>query len=136
MKSSTEVLRALLDERGVHWWAGEDERKTLWKSNGLTWEYFNDENGDAWLGFLGACEMDVSPEQAIAATLGSCSCSNSERTSGTCHDSNNRFNAWQCSECGATMLLMFDDYGEPTFNVNGVADVPHFCPNCGRRVEQ
>lgn len=70
--TATERLRAMLDERGVEWTAGEDEcdRKTHWKSGGLTWEYFNDDNGDAWLGFLGACEQDISPEQAVAATLG------------------------------------------------------------------
>jgi len=56
------------------------------------------------------------------------------RVERTCHDSNNRFNAWQCSECGATLLLMFDDFGEPTFSVDGVADVPHYCPNCGAKV--
>ena len=66
----SELLRKMLDERGVKWWEGEDERKTHWVANGLTWEYFNDENGDAWLGFLGACENDVTPDQAIAATLG------------------------------------------------------------------
>ena len=68
--NATDVLKRMLDERGIHWWAGTDEHKTLWESNGLTWEYFNDENGDAWLGFLGACEQDITPEQAIAATLG------------------------------------------------------------------
>lgn len=68
--TATEELRRMLDERGVEWWCGEDERKTYWRSNDLTWEYFNDENGDAWLGFLGACESDVTPAQAIAATLG------------------------------------------------------------------
>lgn len=62
--------------------------------------------------------------QAVEATLGR----------GECHDSNKRFNAWQCSECGATMLLMFDDCGEPTYSVDGVADMPRFCPNCGREV--
>ena len=67
---ATDELRRMLDERGVHWWTGEDERKTLWESSGLTWEYFNNENGDAWLGFLSACEQDIAPEQAIAATLG------------------------------------------------------------------
>lgn len=66
----------------------------------------------------------ATPERAVSATLGS----------GTCRDTNKRFNAWQCSECGATLLLMFDDYGEPTYSVDGVADVPRFCPNCGRRV--
>ena len=68
--TATDELRRLLDERGVEWWEGDDERKTHWRSNGLTWEYFNSGNGDAWLGFLGACEQDIAPEQAIAATLG------------------------------------------------------------------
>ena len=68
--SAIDELRRMLDERGIHWWAGDDERKTLWESNSLTWEYFSFENGDAWLGFLGACEQDITPEQAIAATLG------------------------------------------------------------------
>lgn len=68
--TANERLRRLLDECGVEWWCGEDERKTYWRSNDLTWEYFNDENGDAWLGFLGACESDVTPAQAIDATLG------------------------------------------------------------------
>lgn len=62
--------------------------------------------------------------QAVEATLGR----------GTCRDKCSRFNAWVCSECGATVLLMFDDYGEPSYAVDGVADVPHYCPNCGRRV--
>jgi len=70
----TEELRARLDGLGVRNWEGDDERKTLWESNGLTWEYFNDDNGDAWLGFLGACEHDVTPEQAIAATVGAGTC--------------------------------------------------------------
>ena len=68
--TSTDELRKLLDERGVKWREGEDERKTHWVANGLTWEYFNNENGDSWLGFLGVCESDVTPEQAIVATLG------------------------------------------------------------------
>lgn len=68
--NATEELRRLLDERGIHWWAGVDECKTLWESNGLTWEYFNYENGHTWFGFLSACEQDITPEQAIAATLG------------------------------------------------------------------
>lgn len=111
---TTELLRKLLEERGVEWWEGEDERKTHWVVNGLTWEYFNNENGDAWLGFLGACENDVTPEQAVAATLGS----------GTCR------NQWQwnfgfcCSECFCTVPF-----------VNKFANSPFaYCPNCGAKV--
>ena len=117
----TERLRALLDERGVEWWAGDGEcdRKTHWESNGLTWEYFNDDNGDAWLGFLGACEHDVSPEQAIYATLGS----------GTCHavfevdamSEDERIGEFVCSECGETLG-------------DGRYQRPRYCPNCGRAV--
>jgi hypothetical protein len=68
--TATDELRCLLDERRIKWWAGDDERKTIWQSNGLTWEYFNTEDGDAWLGFLGACESDITTEQAVAATVG------------------------------------------------------------------
>ena len=52
----------------------------------------------------------------------------------TCHDANTRFDAWTCSVCKCTLLLMFDDYGEPALSVDGVASVPNHCPNCGRRV--
>lgn len=56
------------------------------------------------------------------------------RAERTCHDANTRFDAWTCSECKCTQLLMFDDFGEPTLSVDGVADVPHYCPNCGAKV--
>lgn len=52
-----------------------------------------------------------------------------------CEDAGTRFNAWVCSKCKATLLLMFDDYDEPTYSVDGVADVPRHCPNCGRKVK-
>ena len=119
--TATDELRRLLDERGVEWWAGEDEcdRKTHWESSGLTWEYYNDENGDAWLGFLGACESDVSPAQAIDATLGR----------GTCHavfevdamSEDDRVGEFVCSECGET-------FGD------GRDQRPNYCPACGRKV--
>ena len=56
------------------------------------------------------------------------------RAERTCHDTNTRFNAWTCSECKCTLLLVFDDYGEPSLSIDGVADVPKYCPNCGRKV--
>lgn len=189
--TTTEILRRLLDERGVEWWEGDDERKTYWCFNGLTWEYFNDENGDAWLGFLGACENDVTPEQAIAATLGpayeppmamhwdgdtltltiprdpscirvrrsaeqpykvyadeskviaatlgSCNCSNnctnSERTE-TCHDEGDPSD-FCCSECGVRMFIdTSDTYTMIASDGRTIIKHPNYCPNCGRRVEQ
>ena len=118
MTSATERLRALLDERGVEWWAGDGEcdRKTHWESNGLTWEYFNDDNGDAWLGFLGACEQDVSPEQAIYATLGP----------GTCHMEH----LWSDDIDGVCWWCKARD--KPAFTHGDFP--PNYCPNCGRKV--
>ena len=118
--TETERLRALLDERGVKWWEGCDERKTLWESGGLTWEYFNNENGDAWIGFLGACEQDVSPDQAVEATLGR----------GTCkmkrvEDEQRILHGWlECSECGPVYPPVSDR----------IAQAVAFCPFCGRKV--
>lgn len=126
--TATDELRRMLDERGVHWWAGEDERKTLWESNGLTWEYFNDENGDAWLGFLGACEQDITPEQAIAATLGdgTCHADKTETWQGVCISNpikyvrNLTIRVMECSACGGTYEYVNGSY--------------EYCPRCGRRV--
>lgn len=50
-----------------------------------------------------------------------------------CHDVDKRSYAVTCSECKATVLLEVTDSGEPTYSVDGVADVPKYCPNCGRR---
>ena len=41
--------------------------------------------------------------------------------------------SFKCSECGATVKL-FDESDEPTICVDGVADTPSYCPNCGRKV--
>ena len=78
MKSSTEVLRRLLDELGVEYEGGE--RSLRWRDrNGVMMQAFPLADGE-----LGMDVWSCTPEQAIAATLGSCNCSdnctNSERT--------------------------------------------------------
>ena len=126
MTSATDELCKLLDERGVKYDESTQGNTTLFR-----FDYCD--SCDDYLHTItitGACISAYSeyltPEQAIAATLG-----NHERT---CHDANTRFNAWTCSECKSTQLLMFDDYGEPTLSVDGVASVPNYCPNCGAKV--
>lgn len=113
--TATDDLRRLLDERGARWTACSKatiDNQTF--CYGYTYTEFKD----------GLMVTSLTTEQAVEATLGR----------GECRDSNNRFNAWQCSECGATVLLMFDDFDEPTYSVGGVAEVPKYCPNCGRKV--
>jgi len=70
MESSTKILRRLLDERGVEWW--QKKRHTCWKvSKGQEVEMWR-----AWEAPDGSLTLKVdyiyglTPEQAIAATLG------------------------------------------------------------------
>ena len=74
--TATERLRSLLDERGVEYETrdGKAIKNTYWNdSSDRRWGYTSDESGeikDLQL-FLVRGRMDVSPEQAIEATLGS-----------------------------------------------------------------
>ena len=117
--TATDELRRMLDERGVEHEDDEDVTRFFGPDG---FEVVMQEDIDGKLDCL--TPLYLTPEQAIVATLGR----------GTCRDKNRRFNTWECSECGATVLLMFDDFGEPSYCVDGVADVPRYCPNCGRRV--
>ena len=111
----TERLRALLDERGVEWW--QKKRHTCWKvGKGQEVEIWR-----AWEAPDGSITLKVdyiyhlTPEQAIAATLGS----------GECHEVMiDRFFRG-CGECGYMWEYM---YGI------GKRVRPNFCPNCGRRI--
>ncbi len=53
---------------------------------------------------------------------------------GTCQDESKWTRKFRCSECKVEFFLE-DDYSEPTFWTRGSADVPRFCPGCGRRIE-
>ena len=126
MTSATERLRALLDERGVEWrntphYSSESQdNETVFEGNGIEW-YANDHlNGR--LG-LRAVRYEVTPEQAVEATLGQ----------GTCHavisdnlaESEGTGDAWaDCSECGHLLFVLTDPNSQP----------PNYCPNCGRKV--
>ena len=72
----------------------------------------------------------------LNATLGSCNCSNSERT-GTCHDLGgtgaNGEQVFDCSECGC-VLSLYDRDGTNTLCTHFICDYPRYCPECGRKV--
>lgn len=135
--TATERLRELLDERGVEWKEHKHQLagsmalqlETLWgqpvdntsgKQMQHVYHYRATEMGDGRL-FLEA--QLTTPEQAIAATLGS----------GTCHpiisdnltESEGTGDAWaDCSECGHLLYVLTDPNSEP----------PNYCPNCGAKV--
>lgn len=110
--TATERLRALLDERGVEYldmhgiieFRGENDRtvRCYQRPEPLT---------------LDVAIIAAPPEQAIAATLGSCNCSNSERTVTCEYCANGKFDG---------QTVMMSNHGWQRIN---------FCPNCGRKVE-
>lgn len=129
--TATERLRQLLDERGVEWSKGRYDRRefTRWyirNNNGYISASFRDvfagENGGPDL----RCEFyDLTPEQAVEATLGRGTCKDVAEFRGF-----GTKTEFKCSACGYEYSAVGGfgcDYGdEPDFN---------FCPNCGRRVE-
>ena len=139
--STTDVLRKLLDERGVEWTYADGT--VSFADNGRwyhAWAY-NDGAMCVSMGYL-------TPEQAIAATLGNSRAdyhgyeqaaieawesikawnSRAERTcewelehSGTLYDK------WRCSKCCYLFV-------EPRCD-QGYTDLePNYCPNCGCKV--
>lgn len=136
MGNMTEQFRNELDKLNVHWWegAGSAWPSTCWESNGLTWEYVVKCDGEPnWRGYLWECFDTVTPEQAIAATLGADAKPMQAESSRTCHiaysaeESENIAyspeDTWgyECDECGYT--FRFD---------RGIN--PRYCPWCGRKV--
>ncbi len=116
--TATDELRRLLDERGVEWDYGIGGAYTTeFSANGVMLNFRD--WGDGVI-----CSTILTPEQAIAATLGT----------GTCHDiaetprytDKTRF---ECSACGYEYSAVGGfgcDYGDsPDFD---------YCPNCGRKV--
>ena len=105
MTSATERLRALLDERGVEHVDAEDgHTQHTWWSDG-DHEIAASNSGER------LAVYNLTPEQAVAATLGP----------GTCEDmSGGDPCVFVCSRCDA----MFDHPEDERVR---------YCPNCGRR---
>lgn len=105
MTSATENMRRLLAERGIEWRSGLE---------GVTfvgdWCFVEYDEGK----LAATCEPVLTIEQAIAATLGSGTCTRVK--SGTKPDGSPRY---RCSNCKY-----------------GIGDKRwSYCPNCGRKVE-
>ncbi len=107
---TTELLREGLTEHGIEWRSG---------LKGVTfvgdWCFVEYDSGK----LAATCEPVLTPEQAIAATLGSGTCQLVEHEALASMPS---FKCWSCSECG---------YGWH----HSIYDKQFsYCPNCGRKV--
>ena len=109
----TNKLRLLLEERGVNWFGSYDSDETNWNVGELTWVYINDGN----IASLGVVQGDVTPEQAIAITLGERTCKGESDLS-----------EWVCSECQCWIPT-----GITQENKERVS-AWNFCPHCGAKV--
>ena len=162
MESSTKILRRLLDERGVEWEdASPVPSMKPWKTSftSFTGEEVSIGAYDEPKWLMGTMVFHT-PEQAIAATLGSCNCSdnctNGERTE-TCKlddfadvpfsvdyeiegydmDSGRDYATLaECSACGAYIIVPPEYHHVLTCDGDEVYQPYRFCPNCGRRIEQ
>lgn len=112
--TATDTLRALLDERGVEWrrtphYSSESmDNETVFCGIGIEWLASDHLNGR--LG-LRALKYEVTPEQAVEATLGR----------GTCRAKTTYCDMWKCDECGEVWWQ---------------SAAPSYCPSCGREVER
>lgn len=151
MESSTEILRRLLDECGVEYVGTHPAFTGWWGNNDLYWSAMEVYDGEL---DLGTNMSNVSPEQAIAATLGpcndSCSCTNGERTGermkldavmlGVTDATAVRLDG--AGTCHVMTIGEFNGEGTDYYDVCSNCgyeffddDPLNYCPNCGRRIE-
>lgn len=137
--TATDVLRRMLDERGVKYkaWDGGTHPITVWYVDGQAFEFVEyrlingakQVSNNPWDND-GHCMLTITnrhctPEQAIAATLGSCNCpnncTNGERTE-TCEmEYVSDWMSWHCKSC--------DHMDMAPRNPK-----PRYCKWCGRKV--
>lgn len=122
MTSATDELRRLLDERGVEHedkWSGEITY-TKWRGIGGMWFLAHDSFGsDGKMLYMQG--IDMTPEQAIAATLGRPKVKKVRWMTYDEHGGEHYYLA--CSGCGNWVCGDLDCIGE--------ADGPNFCDSCG-----
>ena len=121
--NASEELRRMLDECGVEWWPlGSNMTECV--IDGIRYKFRQVGRGL----IVSTCtEGTVTPEQAIAATLGR----------GECHDNGgtgaNGEQVFNCSECGC-VLSLYDRDGSNNLCTSFIFDYPRYCPECGRKV--
>lgn len=123
--TATERIRAMLDERGVEYRVSATGYSIEIGPSMTAYANRTDTTLDVSL-------LGVTPEQAIAATLGDADATGERQgDAGTCHmeltdlRGHAYTDVYVCSECGGEVMVG---------TVMGESDVPKWCPWCGRKV--
>ena len=118
--TATEELRRLLDERGVEWWPMHDVENGYREDRDTEFLIY----GCKHVAHEWGCRLQVdmlTPEQAVAATLGPRTC---KVVSSTLHEYEGGYagSEWEHElSCGDTVWW-------------GSGDAPEWCPWCGAKV--
>lgn len=115
-RSATDRLRAMLDEREVEWHEPTMKPNTTWFPDA----YGTNCRVKPWGDALCVKRYNLTPEQAIAATLGRGTCQIETTENWLPAERYHR-----CKECGAFFAVLDASHDIP----------PRCCPNCGRRIE-
>ena len=121
--TATEELRRLLDERGVEWrrtphYSSDSfDNETVFNGEGIDWLAYDHMNGRVG---LRALKYEVTPKQAIDATLGRGTCKVVGHGLTACDDI--EFH-WYRLNCGHDLRTLW------AANTVGM-----YCPYCGRQV--
>ena len=117
--TATDELRRLLYERGVEYEVRTETNTgiehVIWHPNEFSQWDWNEELGSGW---LSGWQEGITPAQAIEATLGSDEC---EQEEGGWTTEGDHARVWLT--CGHSCM------------VGTVADLPKFCPECGKQVK-
>lgn len=121
MSSATDTIRAMLDERGVEWTEPNNKARshtTYWTAGFLRCIAVEFNDG---MVSIASSSGDITPEQAVEATLGR----------GTCR-MEKRHMDWRCTGCGE--IVGTDDPTSELFIDGNAVELWRYCPNCGRKV--
>lgn len=112
--TTTDELRRMLDERGVEYRTHGTTDRTWFEVGHISWFIFERENGN-----FTADAVFLTPEQAIAATLGTGTCRlvETEHEGKIIEGGYYTYWSYDCDECGHKNT----EYGR-------------FCAGCGRKV--
>lgn len=119
--SATDTIRAMLDERGVEWTEPNNKARshtTYWTAGFLRCIAVEFNDG---MVSIASSSGDITPEQAVEATLGR----------GTCR-MEKRHMDWRCTGCGE--IVGTDDPTSELFIDGNAVELWRYCPNCGRKV--